>query len=138
MEAQMKSMNTVMPIMSAVFCFTLPVGIGIYWIAGAVVRSVQQVIINRSLEKEDMEDIIKKNQAKAAKRRKKKGFEPNKITTEASKNVRRLDIDRKLADNTAKDNRSLTTSAPSNVRPGSLADKANLVARLDERNGKKR
>ena len=40
-EAQMRSMNTVMPIMSAVFCFTLPVGIGIYWIIGAVVRSIQ-------------------------------------------------------------------------------------------------
>ena len=43
----MKGMNTVMPIMSAIFCFSFPVGIGIYWIIGAVIRSVQQVVINR-------------------------------------------------------------------------------------------
>ena len=49
MNASMKTMNTVMPLMSAVFCFTFPVGLGIYWIASAVVRSVQQVVINRIL-----------------------------------------------------------------------------------------
>ena len=37
MAATMKSMNVMMPIMSAVFCFTLPVGMGIYWIIGAAV-----------------------------------------------------------------------------------------------------
>ena len=41
MNSSMKTMNTVMPLMSAVFCFTFPVGLGIYWIASAVVRSVQ-------------------------------------------------------------------------------------------------
>ena len=29
MQASMKTMNTVMPLMSAVFCFTFPVGLGI-------------------------------------------------------------------------------------------------------------
>lgn len=32
MAASMKMMNTMMPIMSAVFCFTLPAGMGIYWV----------------------------------------------------------------------------------------------------------
>ena len=52
MASTMKTMNTVMPIMSAVFCFTLPVGMGIYWIAGAVVRCVQQIIINKSIDQD--------------------------------------------------------------------------------------
>ena len=38
MAASMKMMNNVMPIMSAVFCYTLPSGMGLYWIAGSVVR----------------------------------------------------------------------------------------------------
>lgn len=45
MANSMKTMNTVMPLMSAVFCLTLPVGLGIYWIAGAVVRSIKQIIV---------------------------------------------------------------------------------------------
>ena len=61
MASTMKTMNTVMPIMSAVFCFTLPVGMGIYWIAGAVVRCVQQIIINKSIDKIDVDEIVKKN-----------------------------------------------------------------------------
>ena len=44
MANTMKTMNTVMPLMSAVFCLTLPVGMGIYWIAGAVIRTIQQVV----------------------------------------------------------------------------------------------
>ena len=37
MANSMKTMNMVMPLMSAFFCFTFPVGLGIYWIASAVV-----------------------------------------------------------------------------------------------------
>ena len=40
MMNSMKTMNMVMPLMSAVFCFTFPVGLGIYWVASAAVRSV--------------------------------------------------------------------------------------------------
>ena len=81
MDASMKSMNTVMPIMSAFFCVTFPVGIGIYWIAGAVFRSIQQLIINRHMTKIDMDDLIKKNQEKAQKKREKKGLPPQKDYT---------------------------------------------------------
>ena len=37
---------------------------GIYWIAGAVIRSVEQVIINKQIDKMDYEQIIIKNQEK--------------------------------------------------------------------------
>ena len=57
----MKVMNTTMPIMSAVFCFTLPAGMGIYWIAGAVVRSIQQILINKHIDKMDLNKMIEKN-----------------------------------------------------------------------------
>ena len=45
MATSMKTMNNVMPLMSAFFCLTLPVGMGIYWIMSAVVRTVQQFFI---------------------------------------------------------------------------------------------
>ena len=51
MAQSMKMMNTTMPLMSAFFCFTLPAGMGIYWIAGSVVRSIQQVAINKHIDK---------------------------------------------------------------------------------------
>ena len=58
MAASMKSMNIMMPIMSAVMCFTLPTGLGIYWIAGAVVRCIQQIAINRHIDKIDFDEVI--------------------------------------------------------------------------------
>ena len=61
MASSMKTMNIMMPIMSAFFCYTLPAGMGIYWIAGAVVRSIQQVIINKHIDKIDLDELIAKN-----------------------------------------------------------------------------
>ena len=40
MASSMKTMNVMMPIMSAVFCYSFPAGMGIYWIAGSVVRNI--------------------------------------------------------------------------------------------------
>ena len=72
MQASMKTMNLMMPIMSAFFCFTFPTGMGIYWIAGSVVRSIQQVLINKHIDKIDFDELVKKNMEKAAKKPEKK------------------------------------------------------------------
>lgn len=48
-----KSMNAIMPLMSAFFCVTLPVGMGIYWITGAVVRCIQQIAVNWWIDRKD-------------------------------------------------------------------------------------
>ena len=72
MMNSMKTMNMVMPIMSAVFCFTFPVGLGIYWIASAVVRSVQQFIINRHMNKIDIDELVNQNMKKKWRRNVKK------------------------------------------------------------------
>ncbi len=57
----MKSMNITMPIVSAFFCLSLPIGMGIYWIAGAVIRSIEQVLINRHIDHMDIEKLVEKN-----------------------------------------------------------------------------
>lgn len=143
MNNTMKSMNTFMPIMSAIFCFTLPVGVGIYWIASAVVRGIQQVIINKKLDKIDVDELIKKNLEKVNKKREKQGLPPQKITNQAKANVRHLEVDeevkakkqqnaqKKLEDSTAYYNSS-------NSNPKSIASKANMVKQFEERSGKKK
>ena len=68
MMSSMKTMNVIMPLISAFFCLTLPAGMGIYWIAGSVIRSIQQVIINRHMDKIDMEKLIEKNAEKVKKK----------------------------------------------------------------------
>ena len=75
----MKTMNYMMPIMSAWFCFTLPSGMGIYWISGAVIRSVQQVAINRYIDHIDMDEYLAKQQEKAAKKEEKKAAKSKQV-----------------------------------------------------------
>ena len=65
----MASMNVVMPIMSGVFCVTLPTGIGIYWIATSVYAIIQQYFVNKYMDRIDVDELIAKNVAKASKRK---------------------------------------------------------------------
>ena len=58
--ATMRTMNMTMPLFSLVMVFTLPTGIGIYWIVSAIVRMVQQVFINKHLSKISVDDMIEK------------------------------------------------------------------------------
>lgn len=143
MENTMKSMNTMMPLMSAVFCFTLPVGIGIYWVIGAVVRSVQQVVINRHMDKIDIDEMIKQNMEKINKKREKQGLPPQKITNQAKINVRNLEVDQeakqKQQQNSVQKKQNSTDYYNSaSAKPGSIAAKANMVKQFDERNSKKK
>lgn len=143
MEASMKSMNTVMPVMSAIFCFTFPVGIGIYWVIGAVIRSIQQVFLNKHMDSIDMEAYILKNQEKMKKKLEKKGLSPQKINEQARMNVRNIQ-------NTSAQKPGLSAEEKAekmkkateyynnnNYKPGSLAAKANMVKQFDEKNKKK-
>ena len=66
----MKGMNYTMPIMSLIFCFILPIGLGLYWIASAVVRTIIMMIINRTMKDGDGEALIAANAEKAEAKRK--------------------------------------------------------------------
>lgn len=147
METSLKSMNTVMPVMSAVFCFSFPVGIGIYWVIGAVIRSVQQIVINKHMEKMDMEDLIRHNQEKMKKKLEKQGLSPQKINQQARMNVRNI----QAAEEKEEEKQEISAEEKaerlkksteyyknSNVKPGSLAAKANMVKQFDEKNTKTR
>ena len=133
MNATMKSMNTIMPLFSAFICFSFPVGVGIYWIAGSVIRCIQQVIINKHMDKMDMDDYIRQNQEKMAKKRAKAGLPPQKITQQAQINARKID-----EPNMASLKNTEYTNTNTNFKPGSIAAKANMVAQFDQKNKSKK
>ena len=141
MMNSMKTMNTVMPLMSAVFCFTFPVGLGIYWVASAAVRSVQQLIINKHMDKIQVEDLISENMKKMEKKREKAGLPPQKITNQAHQSVKNINKIEKGSSNTDAATRAQKVEESyqkaSNAKPGSITAKANMVKAFDERNKKK-
>ena len=152
MSQTMNTMNTFMPLMSAFFCLTLPVGVGIYWIAGAVVRSIQQFVINKKLDHESIDEIIAKNQKKMNDKRAKRGLPPQKITESAHVSTRTIESENRMkaeaqaqleeeqAQRTERAKaRAKESSAYYNAtaKPGSLAAKANMVKAFDEKNLKK-
>lgn len=147
MAASMKTMNMVMPIMSAFFCYTLPAGMGLYWIAGSVVRSIQQVIINKHIDKMDLDEVIKKNVEKREKKLKKYGIDPEKMNQYASMNTRNVSSKANSVNNSTSASLSQEEKDAAikkateyynsgNAKPGSIAAKANMVKQYNEKNNK--
>ena len=66
------------------------VGFGIYWFASSAYRILQQVILNKYFDNIDVQKIIKKNEAKAAKKREKMGVYENQIREAAAMRTRTL------------------------------------------------
>ena len=143
MEASMKSMNTFMPIMSAVFCFSFPVGIGIYWVIGAVIRCIQQLVINRKMEQIDMEELVRHNQEKMKKQMEKRGVSAQQINQQARMNARNIQASVKSSGLSQEEKEAQRKKATeyynnANVKPGSLAAKANMLKQFDEKNTQKK
>ena len=141
MACSMKTMNTVMPLMSAFFCFTFPVGLGIYWIASAVVRSIQQLLINRHLNKMNIDDLVNENMKKMEAKRAKEGLPPQKITNQAHQSARNINKIEKGMSGTDEASRAKKVEQAyqnaSHAKTDSITAKANLVRNFEERNKKK-
>ncbi len=141
MEATMKSMNIFMPLFTAFICFTFPFGIGIYWIIGALVRTVQQLVINRHIDRMDMDDFIQKNKEKREKKMAKKGVTSQNISQQARMNVRNIEEPKRKTmaekSESVKNTSGYEYRVPK-TKPGSLASKANMVAAFDEENKRKK
>ena len=145
MAASMKTMNLFMPLMSAFFCYTLPAGMGLYWIAGSVVRSIQQVVINKHIDKMDIDEVIRKNVEKRNEKLKKRGIDPNKVNNYATMNTRSISSSanavKKSSSMTQEEKDSAMKKATEyyskgNAKPGSIAAKANMVKQFNEKNNK--
>lgn len=143
MASSMKMMNMFMPIMSAFFCYTLPAGMGLYWIAGSVVRSIQQIIINRHIDKIDLNELIEKNRKKSSKKIAKVEAQQKKYAEYAAmstKNISTKDVYKQKAKEAAEKSAAAESPAvskpSSNAKQGSLMAKANIVKEYNERNNK--
>ena len=128
MAQQMDTMMKIMPIMSVFMCFSMPSGLGIYWITSAVVRTIQQIVINKQLDKKSIDDLVKENVEKAAKKRaSKKEIDAKVLSEMAQTKTKRIE----------EGNRSINKNFDSyqtGAKPGSLASKANMVSDFNNKN----
>ncbi len=136
MAAQMKTMNLMMPLMSLFIAFTVPVGLGLYWIAGAVIRTVQQFFLNKHFEKIDLESIIEANKEKAAKKAEKRGIRQAQIYDAARMNTKKTLSEKANLVNEDAEVLKKADEFRSKATSGSLASKANLVKEFNEMNNK--
>ncbi len=68
----MKSMMTIMPLMSAWFAFTLPAGVGLYWIVSNILQIVQQFVLQRIVKSDLTDEQIEGEIVNVKKNRKKR------------------------------------------------------------------
>jgi YidC/Oxa1 family membrane protein insertase len=139
MAGTMKTMNTTMPLLSVFMVFTLPTGIGLYWIISAVVRTLQQIVINKHLSKMSVEDLIEKNKEKAKEKAKKRGERAERINEMAQANTKSMKktASKKVSAEIEKEKELKVEKArqnAKNAKPGSLANKANMVERFNKNN----
>ena len=146
MESSMKTMNMIMPLMSAWFCYTLPCGMGLYWVAGSVVRGILQVVTNKHFDKMDFDEIIKKNEVKSAQKLEKMQKQQEMINAYANMNTKNIQSRANMStgvnnnnttNKTSSNNTNKTnTTSSSSAKPGSMMAKANMVKEYNERNNK--
>lgn len=140
MMQSMKMMNNFMPLMSVYFCAILPVGVGLYWIMSAVVRTVQQLVINKQLSKMDIDEEIKKNIEAYNRKREKNGLPPEKLSTVARTSTRNVESTKREITSEERQKAIQDSTAYYNkgaAKPGSLAAKARMVEQYNEKNDKK-
>lgn len=56
----MKMMNYIFPVMTAFFTASMPLGLGLYWIAGNIIGIIMNVIMDRILDREDYREALKR------------------------------------------------------------------------------
>ena len=131
MADSMKTMNMVMPFISALFSYSLPSGMGLYWISNSVVRSIQQVIINKHIDKMNFDEIISKNSEKSAKKMEKLKANQEKLGSYANMNTKNI---QNKANISSKNTPSVGNSGT--AKKGSMMSKANMVKEYNEKNNK--
>jgi len=137
MAQTMKTMNVMMPLMSVWIGFSFPTGLGIYWIANAVVRVIIQIIMNKRIDKIDFEELIEKNKEKSQKKLEKLQANQERMQAYAAMNTRSIQSKASYVNKDASgDVKGDDVTKPLNYAPGSMAAKANMVSEFNKRNSK--
>ena len=137
--SMMKSMNMTMPLMSAFFCLSLPCGMGIYWITGAVVRCVQQIAINKQIDSMDLDALIEQNAEKNRKEieryQEKKGLpKKNSIAYNAAIATKHMEVEKSNLTEAEKQEKLKNAAeyAKKYAKADGIAAKANMVKEYNE------
>ena len=137
MANSMKTMTYMMPLMSVFLGFTLPAGLGLYWAVSALVRCVQQVVINKYMDRKSVDDLIEESKKKAAKKREKNGAPAKEVRSMATTSTRNVKSGKSsMSEAERKEKLEKASQSKKNAKPGSLADKANMVNRYNSNNKK--
>ncbi|MCR4762059.1 MAG: YidC/Oxa1 family membrane protein insertase [Lachnospiraceae bacterium] len=131
MQQSMKMMNMMMPLMSAFFCYTLPSGMGLYWISGSVIRSVQQVFINRHIDKIDIDAQIAKNEAKFREKQKKRGDITANMNQYAAMRTRNTTDATKFASTVSAQEKDEALAKANEIYESGKAAKSSLLAKAN-------
>ena len=92
MMNQMNATMKIMPLFSVFMCFKMPLGLGLYWVVSAVVRWIQQVVINAILDRKPVEVMIQENAAKMEKKNsKKKVVDSKNVNSMATKYTKKIE-----------------------------------------------
>lgn len=116
MGQSMKMMNNIMPLISVWICFTLPVGVGLYWVCNSVFRTLMVVIVNRFFNNKDIDELIKENAEKVAERKGKPTLTEKIMASSASAAQEEEKKYQSMSD-IAKANRSKKEYTPKNYKP---------------------
>lgn len=143
--SMMNSMMITMPLMSVFFCFSLPSAIGIYWVVQGAFQLVQQLVVNAHMNKIDVDDLIRRNVEKMNKKRARKGLPPANVTDKASINLKTLQARedaqvQEKEDKISRNKKQMEASEAfynSEPKPGSLAAKAKMVQKYNDKHAKK-
>lgn len=121
MMSSMKVMSYSMCVVSAIFCYTFPAGLGLYWVISSAVQVVIQMILNKKFANMDTDQIIKQSIEKANRKRAKKGLPPNTISTAAATSTRNY-----KPQTTETSQNTTGTGSAGGAKKGSISEKANL------------
>lgn len=149
MAKSMKSMNMVMPIMSVFIGMSFPIGVGLYWVAGSAFAILQQFIINKQMDKVDVDTLIANNLEKQKQKKIKKGIDPNATMEDlAKRSTRGIDVN-ELEDKKGNSTKDFANAVKKNYEPsnykksdvshkaGSIAANANLLKNKNHDKGDK-
>ena len=156
-DATAKSMRRsmmLMPIFSLFITFSVPSGVGFYWAASSLLSYLIQIGTKIYFDHADMDKIVEKQRVRAEKKYEKdkqsgkKSFleklqeaalgESTDTSEDDSKNMQQYGSKslKHYTNTSASSDSSDTTSANVNLKKGSLASKANAMARLNDKGDK--
>ena len=89
-EKTAKIMLFIAPVMTAFIGFTVPTGLGIYWIATSAVQIVMSLFINKHYDKIGAEELIRIASEKKKKKMAKKGINPETLVNNANISTKQI------------------------------------------------